>query len=86
MSMFNTWVALTGTALDKANPMLLQLQQLNDSCITLKNNDMKITDLQFSFIFDQSITQILLNSCLNYFGNQCSKEPFPTNDPGMDPK
>ena len=57
MSMFNTWVALMGTALDKANPMLPQLQQLNDSHITLKNNDMKITDLPFSFILIKALPE-----------------------------
>jgi hypothetical protein len=30
--------------------MLSQLQKLNDACIILQNNDMKIIDLQYSFI------------------------------------
>jgi hypothetical protein len=50
MSTFNSWVSLTGTTLDESSPMLPQLQKLNDARITLQNNDMKITDLQFSFI------------------------------------
>jgi hypothetical protein len=31
MSTFNTWVALTGMALDDTSPMLPQLQKLNDA-------------------------------------------------------
>jgi hypothetical protein len=50
MSAFNSWVALTGTALEDTRPMLLQLQKLNDAHLTLHNNDMIITDLQFCFI------------------------------------
>ena len=50
MSVFNSWVSLTGTALDESSLMLPQLQKLNDAHVTLQNNDMKITDLQFSFI------------------------------------
>ena len=60
MSVFNTWVALMGTMLDKANLMLPQLQQLNDSWITLENNDMKITDLQFSFILIKTLPESYL--------------------------
>ena len=48
------------TMLDKANPMLLQLQQLNDSHITLKNNDIKITDLQFLFILIKALPKSYL--------------------------
>ncbi len=50
MSSFNTWVALTSTALDESSPMLAQLQKLNDARITLENNDMKVSALQFCFI------------------------------------
>jgi hypothetical protein len=50
MSAFNSWVALTGTALEDTRPMLPQLQKLNDARLTLHNNDMIITDLQFCFI------------------------------------
>jgi hypothetical protein len=45
MSAFNSWVSLTGTALDELALMLPQLQKLNEARITLQNNDMKITDL-----------------------------------------
>ena len=55
MSVFNTWVTLMGTTLDEANLMLLQLQQLNDSHVTLKNNDMEITNLQFLFILIKAL-------------------------------
>ena len=55
MSSFNTWVALTSTALDESTPMLPQLQKLNDACITLENNDMKITNLQFCFILIKAL-------------------------------
>ncbi len=47
---FNTWVALTSTALDDSSPMLAQLQKLNNARITLENNDMKVSNLQFCFI------------------------------------
>ena len=57
MSSFNTWVALTSTALDESNPMLTQLQKLNDAHITLENNDMKITNLQFSFILIKALPE-----------------------------
>jgi hypothetical protein len=57
MSSFNTWVALTSTALDESSPMLSQLQKLNDARITLENNDMKITDLQFSFILIKALPE-----------------------------
>jgi hypothetical protein len=55
MSAFNTWVSLTGTTLDESAPMLPQLQKLNDAHITLQNNDMKITDLQFTFILIKAL-------------------------------
>jgi len=57
MSTFNSWVSLTGTALDKSSLMLPQLQKLNDARITLQNNDMKITDLQFSFILIKALPE-----------------------------
>ena len=57
MSSFNSWVALTSTALDKSTPMLPQLQKLNDACITLENNEMKITDLQFCFILIKALPE-----------------------------
>jgi hypothetical protein len=57
MSSFNTWVALTSTALDESSPMLSQLQKLNDARITLENNDMKITNLQFSFILIKALPE-----------------------------
>jgi len=50
MSTFNSWVALTGTALNDNAPMLPQLQKLNDARTNLDNNSMQITDLQFCFI------------------------------------
>jgi hypothetical protein len=57
MSAFNSWVSLTGTALDESSPMLPQLQKLNDTHVTLQNNDMKITDLQFSFILIKALPE-----------------------------
>ena len=47
MSTFNTWVSLTGTALDESSPMLPQLHKLNEARTTLRNNNMEITNLQF---------------------------------------
>jgi hypothetical protein len=58
MSAFNSWVALTGTALEETRPMMLQLQKLNDAHLTLHNNDMIITDLQYCFI----LIKVLPNS------------------------
>jgi hypothetical protein len=55
MSAFNSWVALTGTALEDTRPMLPQLQKLNDARLTLHNNDMIITDLQFCFILIKAL-------------------------------
>jgi len=55
MSSFNTWVALTSTALDESTPMLAQLQKLNDARLTLENNDMKISSLQYSFILIKAL-------------------------------
>jgi hypothetical protein len=55
MSSFNTWVALTSTALDETIPILAQFQKLNDARLTLENNDMKITDLQFCFILIKAL-------------------------------
>jgi hypothetical protein len=55
MSALNSWVSLTGTTLDELAPMLPQLQKLNDARITLQNNDMKITDLQYSFILIKAL-------------------------------
>ena len=57
MSSFNTWVALTSTALDDSTPMLAQLQKMNDACITLENNKMKITNLQFCFILIKALPE-----------------------------
>ena len=57
MSAFNSWVSLTGTALDESAPMLPQLQKLNEARITLQNNDMKITDLQYSFILIKALPE-----------------------------
>ena len=55
MSAFNSWVALTSTALDESTPMLPQMQKLNDAHITLQNNNMTITDLQFCFILIKAL-------------------------------
>jgi hypothetical protein len=55
MSAFNSWVALTSTALEETRPMMLQLQKLNDACLTLHNNDMIITDLQYCFILIKAL-------------------------------
>jgi len=55
MSSFNTWVALTSTALDEASPMLPQLQKFNDARVTLENNDMKVSDLQYCFILIKAL-------------------------------
>ena len=56
MSFFNIWVALTSTALDESSPMLAQLQKLNNACITLENNDMKVSALQFCFILLKALS------------------------------
>jgi len=56
MSSFNIWVALTSTALDESSPMLAQLQKLNNACITLENNDMKVSALQFCFILLKALS------------------------------
>jgi gag-polypeptide of LTR copia-type len=55
MSTFNTWVALTRMALDDSQPLLPQLQKLNDAHMTLKNNDIMITDLQCCFILIKAL-------------------------------
>jgi hypothetical protein len=57
MSAFNNWIALTGTSLDESKPMLPQLQKLNDACTTLRNNNMEITPLQFSFILIKALPE-----------------------------
>ena len=57
MFSFNTWVALTSTALDESSLMLTQLQKMNDACINLENNEMKITDLQFCFILIKALLE-----------------------------
>ena len=55
MSSFNSWVALTSTALDESTALQPQLQKLNDMRNILAANDMKITDLQFSFILIKAL-------------------------------
>jgi hypothetical protein len=55
MSAFNSWVALTSTALEETRPMMLQLQKLNDAHLTLHNSDMIITDLQYCFILIKAL-------------------------------
>jgi hypothetical protein len=55
MSSFNTWVALTGTALDDSTPMLPQLQKLNEARVTLATNKMEISDLQYCFILIKAL-------------------------------
>src|SRR5882757_140933 len=57
MSSFNTWVALTSTSLDESTPMLTQLQKLNDAHITLENNNMTVSNLQFSFILIKALPE-----------------------------
>src|SRR5882757_643971 len=57
MSSFNTWVTLTSTSLDESTPMLTQLQKLNDVRITLENNNMTISNLQFSFILIKALPE-----------------------------
>src|SRR6266403_1399563 len=42
-------MAITNATLDDSTPLLPQLQKLNNLCITLSNNDNKITDLQYCF-------------------------------------
>ncbi len=49
MSVFNSWMAITNAMLDDSTPLLPQLQKLNNLCITLSNNNNKITDLQYCF-------------------------------------
>jgi hypothetical protein len=55
MSAFNSWVALTSMALEETRPMMPQLQKLNDAHLTLHNNDMIITDLQYCFILIKAL-------------------------------
>ena len=57
MLTFNVWISLTGTALDESKPMLPQLQKLNDARAMLSSNNMKITDLQFSFILLKALPE-----------------------------
>jgi hypothetical protein len=57
MSTFNSWVALTGTALNDSTPLLPQLQKLNDTWTNLDNNSMQITDLQFCFILIKALPE-----------------------------
>ena len=57
MFLFNIWVTLTSTQLDESSSMLTQLQKLNDACITLSNNNMTISDLQFSFILIKALSE-----------------------------
>ncbi|KAI0277973.1 hypothetical protein BC826DRAFT_976469 [Russula brevipes] len=57
MSTFNTWISLTSTILDETSPMFPQLQKLNDTRITLANNEMTITDLQFCFILIKALPE-----------------------------
>ena len=57
MSSFNTWVALTSTALDDSSPMLAQFQKFNDARVTLANNNMTVTDLQFCFILIKALPE-----------------------------
>ena len=57
MSSFNTWVALTSTTLGNSSSMLAQFQKLNDAHLTLENNDMKVSDLQFCFIFIKALLE-----------------------------
>jgi hypothetical protein len=55
MSSFNTWVALTSTTLDKASLMLSQLQKFNNARVTLENNNMKVSNLQYCFILIKAL-------------------------------
>ena len=57
MSTFNVWVSLTGTALDEAQPMLLQIQKLNDARAQLSKNKMEIPNLQFCFILLKALPE-----------------------------
>jgi hypothetical protein len=55
MFAFNSWVALTSMALEETRPMMLQLQKLNDTHLTLHNNNIIITDLQYCFILIKAL-------------------------------
>ena len=57
MSTFNVWAFLTGTALDEAQPMLSQIQKLNDARTQLSENKMKILNLQFCFILLKALPE-----------------------------
>ena len=57
MSTFNSWVSLTGTALNDNTPLLPQLQKLNDTQTNLDNNSMQITNLQFCFILIKALPE-----------------------------
>jgi hypothetical protein len=77
MSTFNSWVSLTGTALDESVPMLPQLQKLNEAHITLQNNDMKITDLQYSFILIKALPKSYLAVTLTILATSTPKDLTP---------
>ena len=55
MSAFNIWAAFTCTTLDDSSLMLGQIQKLNDAHITLENNDISLSTLQFCFILIKSL-------------------------------
>jgi len=57
MSTFNFWMAITNATLDDLTPLLSQLQKLNDLCITLSNNNNKITDLQYCFMLLKALLE-----------------------------
>src|SRR6266436_1622626 len=50
-------MAITNATLDDSTPLLPQLQKLNNLCITLSNNDNKITDLQYCFMLLKALPE-----------------------------
>jgi hypothetical protein len=86
MSAFNSWVALTSTALEETRPMMPQLQKLNDTHLTLHNNDMIITDLQYCFILIKALPDSYSSCRFHYFGNQSAHQSQASDDPRLDSK
>ena len=49
-AIFNTWIELIQARLDDSEPLATQLAKLNETCVTLTNANMGVTDLQYSLI------------------------------------
>ena len=49
-AIFNTWIELIQARLDDSAPLATQLAKLNETCVTLANANMGVTDQQYSLI------------------------------------